>query len=198
MAPVGPRPTREETRERILVTAEDYFKRFGYDRSTVADLAAALGMSSANIYKFFSSKDAIVEAIGDRVMDEFRKELVGVLSSKQTALEKIENVFYKVYQFNKKKLSRDIQIYKIVLRSYEENWKCRRDFDEVMTKITTDLIELGIENGEFRVTDSLVTAKILLDSCVWITYPILFYKLDHDSVESRLHRQVQFMGQSLK
>lgn len=192
------RPTREETREKILLTADDFFKRFGHDRTTVADIAAALEMSPANIYKFFASKDAIVEAIGDRTLEEFRVQVNSVIRSKKTALEKLETVFFTLYQFNKKKLNHDMQLYKVVLRSYEENWKCYRNFNEVLTKITTDLIELGIENGEFRSTDSLTMAKVLLDSFVWITHPILFYKLDHDTVESRLHRQVLFMRQALR
>lgn len=197
---IGPKThsTREETRERILVKADDFFQRFGYDRTTVADIAAGLDMSPANIYKFFSSKDAIVEAIGDRTLEEFRGQISHIAHSKQTALAKIENVFLKLYHFNREKLSQDKQLYKVVLRSFEENWKCYREFNEVLTKITSDLIDLGIQNGEFHSMDSLVTAKVLLDSFTWITHPVLFYKLDHENVESRLHRQVLFIGEALK
>jgi AcrR family transcriptional regulator len=38
------------------------FRQFGFGKTTVADIAAELGMSPANIYKFFSSKEAIIQA----------------------------------------------------------------------------------------------------------------------------------------
>jgi AcrR family transcriptional regulator len=198
MTTLKTRPTREETQERILVKADEFFQKFGYDKTTVADIAVALEMSPANIYKFFASKDAVIEAIGERNLQEFRSEISTVMHSKRSALERIETVFFKLYQFNKKKLSHDMQLYKVILRSFEENWKCCRDFNEVLTKVTTDLIEAGVESGEFHATDSLATAKILLDSFVWVIHPILFYKLDHENVESRLHRHMLFVGQALK
>ena len=45
-------------REQILVTAERLFREIGYQKTTVADIAKALRMSPANVYRFFDSKDA--------------------------------------------------------------------------------------------------------------------------------------------
>jgi AcrR family transcriptional regulator len=58
--------TREETRERIMVKADELFRQFGFGKTTVADIAEELAMSPANIYKFFSSKEAIIQASADR------------------------------------------------------------------------------------------------------------------------------------
>jgi AcrR family transcriptional regulator len=54
------RISAEDMRERILVVAEEHFRRVGYGKTAVADIAGALGMSPANIYRFFSSKSAIM------------------------------------------------------------------------------------------------------------------------------------------
>ena len=53
----------DDTRARIIETAEALFRRLGFAKTTVADIAAELGMSPANVYRFFPSKNAIVEAI---------------------------------------------------------------------------------------------------------------------------------------
>ena len=45
--------TETDVRERILVTAERLFREIGYQKTTVADIAKALRMSSANVYRFF-------------------------------------------------------------------------------------------------------------------------------------------------
>ena len=51
--------TDTDVRERILVTAERLFREIGYQKTTVADIAKALRMSSANVYRFFDSKKSI-------------------------------------------------------------------------------------------------------------------------------------------
>jgi len=60
----------DDTRARIMDTAEALFRRLGYAKTAVADIAAELKMSPANVYRFFPSKDAIVEAIYQRCLAE--------------------------------------------------------------------------------------------------------------------------------
>jgi AcrR family transcriptional regulator len=64
------RRTSEETRQCILVAAWDLFRQIGFRKTTIADIAGALGMSSANIYRFFASKDALTEAICEKRVHE--------------------------------------------------------------------------------------------------------------------------------
>ena len=58
----------DDTRERIMETAEMLFRRMGFAKTAVADIAAELRMSPANIYRFFDSKTAIVQAICKRCL----------------------------------------------------------------------------------------------------------------------------------
>ncbi|HET7714600.1 MAG TPA: TetR family transcriptional regulator, partial [Bauldia sp.] len=48
---VAVRASPEETRARIVETAEGLFRRLGFAKTTVADIAAELGMSPANVYR---------------------------------------------------------------------------------------------------------------------------------------------------
>jgi AcrR family transcriptional regulator len=57
--PVRTGKDSDVVRGRILEAAEEQFRRVGYHRTSVADIAAQLGMSPANIYRFFPSRDAI-------------------------------------------------------------------------------------------------------------------------------------------
>ena len=56
----------DETRARILEVAEEHYRRIGYHKTSVADIASELGMSPANVYRFFPSKGAINESICGR------------------------------------------------------------------------------------------------------------------------------------
>ena len=60
-----PRRKAEETREDILSMAELLFRQRGFVAVSIADIAAALGMSPANVFKHFRSKAALVDAIAE-------------------------------------------------------------------------------------------------------------------------------------
>jgi AcrR family transcriptional regulator len=57
-----------EERARILEVAEEHFRRVGYRKTSVTDIAAELGMSAANVYRFFPSKEAIKESVCMRAL----------------------------------------------------------------------------------------------------------------------------------
>ena len=60
----GPRgPVDHDIRDQIVAAANEHFSQYGYGKTTVSDLAKAIGFSKAYIYKFFDSKQAIGEAI---------------------------------------------------------------------------------------------------------------------------------------
>ena len=62
MTATAERRTPEETRTCIMRVAWDLFRQLG-PRTTIADVADKSGMSSANVYRFFPSKQALVEEV---------------------------------------------------------------------------------------------------------------------------------------
>ena len=67
----------DDTRARIIEAAEALFLRLGFAKTAVADIAAELDMSPANVYRFFPSKNAIVEAICRRCLAEVEEKAWG-------------------------------------------------------------------------------------------------------------------------
>ena len=57
-------------RARILLIAEEHFRRIGHHKTSVADIATELGMSRANVHRFSPCSDAINESICSRVVSE--------------------------------------------------------------------------------------------------------------------------------
>jgi AcrR family transcriptional regulator len=56
-------PADHDVRDQIVAAATEHFRLYGYEKTTVSDLAKAIGFSKAYIYKFFESKQAIGEQI---------------------------------------------------------------------------------------------------------------------------------------
>lgn len=54
-----------ETRAEIVARADDLFYRQGYERTSFADIAAAVKISRGNFYYHFKTKDEILDAVID-------------------------------------------------------------------------------------------------------------------------------------
>src|SRR5262244_459433 len=91
----------DDTRARIMDTAEALFRRLGYAKTAVADIAAELKMSPANVYRFFSSKNAIIEAICQRCLSELGDRAWAVARSPGAAGERIERLVLEIVTFHK-------------------------------------------------------------------------------------------------
>jgi len=87
----------DEARARILEAAEKQFRRMGYHRTSVADIAAELGMSPANIYRFFPSRHAINESICARVVNEVADIAFAIARTNAPAMEKLERLLTAVH-----------------------------------------------------------------------------------------------------
>ena len=66
------RPTRAQTRARLLKAAGEVFAERGYDRASLDDVAAAAGLTKGAVYSSFASKDELFyalmrERIGERL-----------------------------------------------------------------------------------------------------------------------------------
>ncbi|UKM65729.1 TetR/AcrR family transcriptional regulator [Flavobacteriaceae bacterium GSB9] len=62
-------------KEQIIAFAAEKFTQFGSKRFTVDELAALLGVSKKTIYKYFSSKEDLVTASIQYLIDEYNQTL---------------------------------------------------------------------------------------------------------------------------
>ncbi len=63
----------KDTKERILMTALDMFSKKGYEGTNIRELAASLGLVKSGIYKHYESKEAIWNALLDRMIAYYRE-----------------------------------------------------------------------------------------------------------------------------
>jgi len=60
--------TQAAVRERVLDQAEELFRRYGYGKTTMADIARSVDMSAANLYRYFDAKEEIAVLMSQRCM----------------------------------------------------------------------------------------------------------------------------------
>src|SRR4029078_5786131 len=116
------RPKPDDTRARIVETAETLFRRLGFDKTAVADIAGELGMSPANVYRFFPSKTAIVQAICQRCLSEVEEAAWAIVRPNAPAAQRIERLILEILAYHKENLLTEQRVNDIVLVAIEHNW----------------------------------------------------------------------------
>lgn len=79
------RPTRDETRQRLLDAAAEVFARDGIGPATVDDISAAAGFTRGAFYSNFESKDALIFEMLDEHLEQSVRGFEEMLSDAPTA-----------------------------------------------------------------------------------------------------------------
>lgn len=167
------RPTAEETRERIVSAAEEHFRRIGYAKTAVADIAAALGMSPANIYRFFPSKSAINDAICARLMSEIDQLIGAIVTGPGAAGEKLRATVLTLHRHNKTRLTNEHRLYDMVEHAMAENWPAIDEHCQRMRAYVARIVEQGVASGEFRAVEAQAFADTVCNASAKVIHPTL-------------------------
>jgi len=79
------------TREAILASAEDVLRRYGPVKTSVVDIARALGVSHGTVYRHFESKAAIRDAVTERWLDRVSAPLEDVIRAPRPAIDRLHD-----------------------------------------------------------------------------------------------------------
>ncbi|MFC3321267.1 TetR family transcriptional regulator [Mesorhizobium cantuariense] len=197
--PVRTRTDPDEMRARILEVAEVHFRRIGYHKTSVADIASELGVSPANIYRFFPSKVAIIESIAGRVMNEVAEIAFTIARTSAPASERLNRLLTAVHQHSKTILIGEKRMHDIIVAAVHENWATITAHVERMTSIFEAIIRDGIEAGEFKVEDPAAAARSVKTAFTPFFHPTLIeHCLQHgEDTEASLREQIRFTLKAL-
>lgn len=86
------RPSRSDTRARLLVAALELFSKNGFDASTMRDLAQFAGIKAPAIYNHFKSKEALLGEALLWAMDDFNENVLGSADRNAEPLDILEDI----------------------------------------------------------------------------------------------------------
>lgn len=159
-------PVEHEVREQIVAAAGEHFSHYGYEKTTVSDLAKAIGFSKAYIYKFFDSKHAIGEAICAKTLSAVVAAVEDAVARAPTPTEKFRRMFKVLAATGVSLFFNDRKLYDIAAYACAEQWPSARSYAERVRRILMDVVREGRETGEFE-------RKTPLDETVHAIYLVM-------------------------
>jgi len=190
----------EEVRLRIMDVAEEHFRRVGYAKTAVADLAEALGMSPANVYRFFPSKGAINEAICLRILGEGDAMIEAIVARKAPAGERLKQFLIELHRFNRSRYIGERRVHEMVEAAMEENWAAVEAHMRFVVERIGMIVADGVASGEFRACDVPSTALTIKSACSCLLHPMMIAEcMKHGrDMDEQAERVVSFVVDALR
>ena len=192
------RLSSEETRLRIMEVAEEHFRRIGYAKTAVADIAIALGMSPANVYRFFESKSEIRDAICYRLLQQEHTMIEEIIASPEPAAVRLERIILGVNTYNRCQFVKEKRLHDMVEVALAENWEAVKAHCQKMKGYYAQVIAEGVASREFAKVDPVETAEGLFVLCVGLCHPAMIAQNNDEDAEQNARRAVSLIVRSLR
>ena len=189
---------RQENVTRILDAAERLFRHFGYGKTTVADIARELGMSTANIYRFFASKVEIHQAICTRILDGSYQLALHTAGLPLSATERLRRYALDQHRLTVETMMDEEKVHEMVIVAIERDWHVIDKHIDRLNEVLARIIADGIKAGEFTEQDASVASKCFGASIVTLCHPQLVVQCLSKENRARPEELVDFAIKALK
>lgn len=138
----------EERKREIMDAAEEIFSDKGFDHTSVSDIVKKVGVAQGTFYYHFKSKDEVLNAVIERFIDRFEKQLVELAADPTLGpKEKIQLMINRTFTSGK---GRD----NFVRYMHSENnmgihQRYMMKMRDSLIPIATEILEDGIRQGIF-------------------------------------------------
>ncbi|CAI1506431.1 TetR/AcrR family transcriptional regulator [Serratia ficaria] len=143
-------PSDHSVRDRVVEAATEHFGHFGYEKTTVSDLARAIGFSKAYIYKFFDSKQAIGEVICSNRLAMIMAIVDSAIADAPTASEKLRRLFRALSEAGSDLFFHDRKLYDIAAVAARDKWPSAEMHTERLRQLIGHILVEGRQTGEFE------------------------------------------------
>lgn len=168
-----PTDRAEATRQRILDVALGLFRTMGYQKTAVADIARELGMSPANVYRFFASKSAINEAIAARMLSQFEAGAWAIARGEGSAGERLPRLLRYLHSQHMAMFFEERRLHDMVTAAMAEHWGVVQRFVRAVTDAIRHVLMDGMAAGEFARLDPERTALTVKRALLLWNHPHL-------------------------
>jgi AcrR family transcriptional regulator len=143
-------PSDHSVRDQVVEAATQHFGHFGYEKTTVSDLAKAIGFSKAYIYKFFQSKQEIGEVICANRLSMIMEAVHSAIGEAPTASEKLRRLFRALTEAGSDLFFHDRKLYDIAAVAARDRWPSAAAHEAHLKLLIQQIIVEGRQSGEFE------------------------------------------------
>lgn len=144
---------RQSTKARIVKSAWNLFYKNGYEQTTVEEIIAASKTSKGTFYHYFKGKEALLNSLS-YLFDEKYEELVPLIDDNMSCRDKLLYLNHELFDMIEHSI--DIKLLASLYSSQlvTKDKKSLSDKKRFYFQWITEIIEAGLESGEFKNSSS--------------------------------------------
>lgn len=177
---------------RLLAIAADQLKRFGPKQVTVVSIADAAGMTHANVYRYFASKAALIDAVAGQWLRGLEATIADIADAPDPADDKLERLIQAWAQTHRELLKEDRNLFDVLCSATETSRALVRKHRSRMRVLMERVLDEGIVTGKFDPRDRERALAFISDAVYRFINP-LTVRLDVDVPQDILDQRLGSM-----
>ncbi len=150
------------TRDRILAAAEEVIRRFGPEKATVLDVARALGVSHAAVYRHIATKAELRDLVVGRWAEATMPALRDIAARSGPAPQRLRHLFDALIAVKRRRAADDPELFAAYRTLSADAQSIAVAHVDELIALAATIIRSGIEGGTFRSLDPVSTARAVL------------------------------------
>lgn len=158
----------EQTRREIITGAQELFQKYGIDKTTMDDIADAVGKGKSSLYYYYKSKEEVFYAVVNKEKDEIMKSIHDAIKDIESSSEQFKVFFLTHFTQVRRKLN----LYSVIIKGNAKKhidlfYKIQKESLDSQILILKNIMLKGMKKGEFQrikeeECESLVTVIIMM------------------------------------
>lgn len=150
------------SRERILAAAEDVVRRFGPAKATVVDVARALGVSHAAVYRHVASKAELRDLVVSKWAEATMPPLRAIVAEEGRADERLRRFFDALSAVKRSRATSDPELFAAYRALAAEARSAVAVHVDEIVELAATVIRAGVADGTFREIDPMAASRAIL------------------------------------
>jgi AcrR family transcriptional regulator len=159
-------------RDRILDTAEDVIRRFGPAKATVVDVARALGVSHAAVYRHVATKAELRDFVVERWVETIMPPLRAIAARKGPAPARLRRLFDTLVAAKRQRVAEDPELFAAYRTLAADTQSVVSAHVDELIELAATIIRAGVKEGTFRSVDAVAAGRSVLVATSRFHHPV--------------------------
>jgi TetR/AcrR family transcriptional regulator len=154
---------KESKAEQIIKTAQNLFGLYGFEKTSMQEIAESLQISKGSLYYYFPDKENLYKSVVEKEQSEFLRILEKDLQNIQDPADCLRKYTFTRLSYFKALLNLSRIRTELLTEWHPVIASTFGEFREKEKKIVIRILEKGKNSGQFNYVDSYETATLFLD-----------------------------------
>lgn len=188
---------QESIRDKIIDAASEFFARYGFQKTTMDEIARKLHKAKGALYYYFKGKEELYTEVIKREIDMVRNALNEVIHQDLDPVAKLE----KYFNVRFKMLSQCLNYHETMKADFRESYEfvnpVREDFEQYERREIKDILTKGKATGYFGLSDIDTSVDVIIILLNSIEVP-LYLKGTYNKYENIIFEMTTILFEGLK